>query len=280
MTLASAYGRFNTSHVASCPDVAPECATIAIPDHRHVVTLGLFHTELVADYGATSGVTASLRLPYDLKAQKVRYTTLAGDLYAPPYGDIHHRTETLRGVSDGQLTALFALGGSLQAGVGLSLPLGRTEENPIELGREGKKHEHIQFGSGTVDPIVSLVWSRPVGPVVLAASADAQLPLYRNSKGFKAPLTVRYSVGPSLPLGSTGLALQYAGQYQSIGRWNGEEDEGTGFHNGGVFLRATFLPWKGFRISPGVYREIYSKSLSDESFRQGTTWSLTLTRFF
>ncbi len=280
MTLASAYGRFNTSHVASCPDVAPECASFTIPDHRHVVTLDLFHTELVADYGATSGLTASLRLPYDVKVQKVRYATLAGDPYVPPYGDIHHRTETLRGVSDGQLTLLFALGGSLQAGAGLTLPLGRTEENPIELGREGKKHEHIQFGSGTVDPIVSLVWSKPVGPFVLAASADAQLPLYSNSKGFKAPATFRYSFGPNLRIGTTGLAIQYAGQYQSIGRWNGEEDEGTGFHNGGFFLRATFLPWKGFRVSPGVYREIYSKSLTDESFRQGTTWSLTLTRFF
>ena len=93
-------------------------------------------------------------------------------------------------------------------------------------------------------------------------------------------MTVRYSVGPSLPVGTTGISLQYAGQYQSIGRWAGEADEGTGFHNGGVFLRATFLPWKGFRVSPGIYREVYSKSLSDESFRQGTTYSLTLTRFF
>ncbi len=280
MTLATAYGRFNTSHVASCPDVAPECASFTIPDHRHVVTLDLFHTELVADYGATGGLTASLRVPYDLKAQKVRYTDLAGEPYAPPYGDIHHRTETLRGVSDGQLTALFSLGGSVQVGAGLSIPLGRTEQNPIELGRQGRKHEHIQFGSGTFDPLVSAVWSLPVGPLVVAASADAQVPLYANAKGYRAPATVRYSVGPSLPIGTTGLALQYAGQYQSLGRWNGEEDEGTGFHNGGIFLRASFLPWKGFRVSPGVYRELYSKSLSDESFRQGTTWSLTLTRFF
>ncbi len=161
----------------------------------------------MADFGATSNVTVSLRVPYDVKDQKVRYTTLSGEPFVPPYGDIHHRSETLRGVSDGQLTALFPLGNALQVGAGLSLPLGRTEENPIELGREGKKHEHIQFGSGTVDPVVSAVWSHPIGPVVLAASADAQLPLYRNSKGFKAPATIRYSVGPSLPLGTTGLAF-------------------------------------------------------------------------
>ncbi|HEY6147755.1 MAG TPA: hypothetical protein VIZ69_08645, partial [Thermoanaerobaculia bacterium] len=173
--------------------------------------------------------------------------------------------------------------GSVIVGAGLSIPLGRTEPNPIVLGREGKKHEHIQFGSGTVDPLVSILWSRPLpalAGIVLAASADAQIPLYENSRGYRAPVSVRWSAGPSLPLGTTGIALQLAGQYQSIGRWNGEEDEGTGFHNAGVFLRATFLPWKGLRISPGIYREIYSKSLSDESFRQGTTYSVTITRFF
>ena len=281
LTLASAYGRFDTSHVASCPDVAPvECATTPIPDHRHVIRLDLFHTELLVDYGARERLTLSLRVPYDVKDQKVRYTTLSGEPYVPPYGDIHHRTETLRGVSDGQVTALFPVGGSLLIGAGLSIPWGRTEPNPIVLGREGKKHEHLQFGSGTVDPVFSVVWSRPLGPLVLAASADAQIPLYENRHGFKAPATVRYSAGPSVRFGTTGVSLQYAGQYQSIGRWDGEVDEGTGFHNGGIFVRASFLPWKGFRIAPGIYREVYSRSLSEETFHQGTTYSLTLSRFF
>jgi hypothetical protein len=278
--LGLAYGPFNTSHIASCPEVAPECATIAIPDHRHVVSLELFHTELDADYGVTQGLTLSLRIPYDVKNQKVRYTTLAGEPYVPPYGDIHHRTETLVGVSDGQITALFPLGSALLIGAGVSLPMGQTEPNPIVLGREGKKHEHIQFGSGTVDPLVSISWSRPLGRFLLAAYADAQVPLYENSQGFRAPVLLRYTVGPSVALGTTGISLQYAGQYQSIGRWSGEVDEGTGFHNGGIFLRATFLPWKGFRVAPGIYREVYSKSLSEESFRQGTTYSLSFTQFF
>lgn len=91
---------------------------------------------------------------------------------------------------------------------------------------------------------------------------------------------MRWSVGPSLPIGTTGVAAQLAGQYQSIGKWNGEVDEGTGFHNAGVFLRASFLLAAGVRITPGVCREIYSESISDESFRQGTSYSLVLSRFF
>ncbi|HEY6065324.1 MAG TPA: hypothetical protein VIY96_04160, partial [Thermoanaerobaculia bacterium] len=180
-----------------------------------------------------------------MKDQKVSYRTLEGAPYVPPYGDIHHRTETLRGIGDGEVALSFALGRDWTAGAGVTLPFGRTEPNPIELGRRGLKHEHIQFGSGTFDPTLSLQWSRPLGKIRIGASADARIPLYENSHGFKAPATVRWAIGPSLPIGTTGLSAQFAGQYQSIGKWSGETDEGTGFHNGGVFLRASFLVAKG-----------------------------------
>ena len=278
--LAAAYGQFETSHVATCPDVAPECATTPIPPHEHHVTLDLYHTDLIVDYGASSRVTASLRLPFDVKDQTVRYTTLSGEPFVPPYGDIHHRSETLDGVGDMQLTGLVALGAGFQAGAGISIPTGETVPNPIELGREGLTHEHIQFGSGTVDPVVSALWSGSFGWLGAVAAADGQFPLYENSHGFHAPTTVRWAAGPTATVGTTGLSVQYAGQYQSIGRWNGEIDEGTGFVNGGIFFRASFLPWPRFRVAPSVYFELYSKSLSDQAFRQNTTFAVTLTRFF
>jgi hypothetical protein len=265
--------------VATCPDVAPECAVAIIPPHLHRVRLNLFRTDLSVGYGLSPSLLLSARLPYEIKAQHVGYRTLDGQPYDPPYGDIHHRTETLRGVGDGELGIAFPLGRDWIAGAGVTLPFGRTEPDPIELGRRGIEHEHIQFGSGTFDPRLSLQWSRSLGRLRLGASVDARIPLYENEHGFKAPSTARWSIGPSLPIGTTGLAAQLAGQYQSIGKWNGETDEGTGFHNGGVFLRATFLVAKGWRVTPGVYREVYSDSLSEESFRQGTTYSIVLTRF-
>jgi hypothetical protein len=279
VALVSAYGSFHTSHVASCPDVAPECATTPIPDHKHIVTLDLLHLGLVADYGVTPGLTLELRVPYDIKMQEVRYTTLDGQPFDPPYGDIHHRTENLDGIGDVQLMALFPVGPVL-AGAGLSAPSGGIVPNPIELGREGLEHEHIQFGSGTVDPLLYARWSSSFWGLVWDVAADAQIPLYENREGFKAPFTMRYRVGPTLWLGATNISAEWAGQYQSIGRWDGEIDEGTGFHNGGMFLRASFLPWKQFRITPSIYWEVYSKSLSDQSFSQGTTYALTLTKYF
>jgi len=215
-----------------------------------------------------------------VKDLEIAYRTLDGAPYDPPYGDIHHRTQVLRGVSDGEVILSFALAHGWFAGAGVTITFGRTEPDPIELGRRGLKHQHIQFGNGTVDPKLFLQHSRSLGRIQISASADARIPLYENRHGFKAPATARWSVGPSLSIGTTGLAAQLAGQYQSIGKWNGEVDEGTGFHNGGVFLRGSFLLAKGWRLSPGIYREMYSESLSDESFRQGTTYSLVISRFF
>lgn len=172
------------------------------------------------------------------------------------------------------------LGADWVVGAGLTLPIGETEPDPIELGRLGLTHEHIQFGSGTFDPTLAVQYSRALGGLQLTASVDGRFPLYENRHGFRAPISIRWIAGPNVYFGTTGVALQFAGQYQSIGRWNGEVDEGTGFHNGGVFLRASFLPAPGFRVSPGVYQEIYSRSLSDESFSQKTTFSIVLTRYF
>ena len=259
--------------------MAPECATTAIPDHLHRVRLNLFHSDLSIGYGWSDRVLVSARLPYDVKDQHVSYRTLDGHPYVPPYGDIHHRTEKLEGVGDGEIDVSLAAGPNWVLGAGVTLPFGRTEPDPIDLGRRGLKHEHIQFGSGTFDPTLAAQWSRPFGNVRLGASVDARIPLYENSRGFRPPATVRWAVGPSLALGSTALSAQLAGQYQAIGKWNGEKDEGTGFHNGGAFLRASLLLAKGWRVTPGIYREIYSHSLSDESFRQGTTYSLVFTRF-
>ena len=103
-----------------------------IPDHEHHVRLKLFHSDLGAAYGLRPGFALSLRVPYDIKDQRVRYTTLTGEPFVPPYGDIHHRTETLRGISDGDLLLLWAPKTDWHIGFGTTLPLGYTVPDPIE----------------------------------------------------------------------------------------------------------------------------------------------------
>jgi hypothetical protein len=258
-----------------------------IPDHEHHVRLTLVHSEINAAYGLRPALAMSLRLPYDVKDQRVRYTTMTGEPFLPLYGDIHHRTETLRGISDGDLLVLWAptMRGASRwhFGFGTTLPLGRTVPDPVELGREGKKHEHLQFGSGVFAPEAEIAWSRPIAKATASALLQATIPLTTNDRGFRAPKNFRWSVGPSLSIGRIGIALNGAGQYQTIGRWHGEIDEGTGFSSGGLRLQLSIPVRPELTITPSVYRELYSHGLNTterETFSQGTTLALTITRTF
>lgn len=223
----------------------------------------------------------SLRLPYDVKAMQITYETLDGAPFTPPYGDIHHRTQTLRGISDPTLHLEWMPRRGVTFGAGLSLPLGDTVENPILLGREGREHQHTQFGSGTFRPTLSAQWFRSGERVSLFARADARLSFYENSEGFRAPNNFLWSVGPSIHIGNMTFDPRLQGQHQTLGRWNGELDEGDGFTKAGVRLQLALPSYRGVTIAPGVYRELYSRELHyEETFRQDTTWSLSLSRSF
>lgn len=271
----AAYGELQTSHVAECPHVAPECATQIIPPHDHRVRVGISHYELIAQYGLRHGVQLAVRLPYDVKSMNVNYTTLEGAPFTPPYGDIHHRTETLSGVGDPSLTVEVARG-SMILGAGVSFPAGRIEPDPMMLGIRGIAHQHMQFGSGTFQPILSAQWN----DFGWTAGAEARLSLYENREGLRSPHVLLASAGPSFRAGRFSIDPRLAAQYQSIGRWNGVVDENSGFHSGGVRLQVS-APWRDVVIAPAVHRELWSRSLHhDESFRRDWTWSVMLARSF
>jgi hypothetical protein len=255
--------------------VAPECATIVIPPHKHVVSIGLTHLELEGDYGIGRGMQLTLRMPYDVKAMHVRYTTLAGEPYVPPYGDIHHRTETLRGISDPSLGLDWSPRKDWLFGIGTTLPAGHIVPDPIVLGREGKTHEHIQFGSGTFEPRLAAQWSN----TSLFARVEAKLSLYENRNGYRAPTTFTWSTGPSFHAGGVAITPSLDGQYQTLGRWSGVVDEGSGFEDGGLRLQVS-LPFRGLTLSPGIYHQLWSHGFDEQTFRQTTTWSLSLMRMF
>ena len=274
----AAVGTFSTSHVAECPDVAPECAQTAIEPHMHRARLRLTHYDLAAAYGLRETLQLNLTLPYDVKAMQIRYTTLDGGPFIPPYGDIHHRTETLTGISDAALGLEWRVRPQWVAGFGVSLPIGRTEPDPIVLGREGKTHEHIQFGSGTVQPRLSLEYTRP-GRVTWFGRTEARVSLYENDEGFRAPSALTWSLGPTTRVRRAGVDLRFEGQHQSVARWSGEMDEGTGFTNGGARVGLS-IPIGPLQVAPSVYQELFSRGLHGETFEQGTTWSLALSRTF
>ena len=116
------------------------------------------HVESVIDYGLPNNAQLELRVPYDVKAQHVRFTTLDGVPFTPVDADIHHRTETLRGISDPTLMLQWPVQQWI-FGAGTTIPIGHTVEDPVRLGNLGLKHEHIQFGSGTFEPRLLAQWT-------------------------------------------------------------------------------------------------------------------------
>ena len=107
---------------------------MTIPDHEHHVRLHAVPCGRRRTYGIRPALAVSLRLPYDIKDQHVRYTTLSGQPFVPPYGDIHHRRKRCEGISDGDLLVLSATPASglsqWRFGFGTTLPLGHTVPDP------------------------------------------------------------------------------------------------------------------------------------------------------
>ena len=271
----AAYGQVRSSHVATCPDVAPECATTPIPPHEHHVTVGLTHSEIGAEYGIRSGMELHLRLPYDVKAERVRYTTLTGAQFVPPYGDIHHRTETLRGIGDPSLMLERTAGDSWIVGAGLSFPAGKTYPDPIAAGRLGITHEHLEFGAGTVQPRISAQWSN----LRWFARGEAAITAYESSRGYRAPSTLLFSGGPSLRISTVTIDPRLEGQFQTRAYWHGAPDEDSGYRTAGIRVQVS-IPAGRATVAPSVWHELASHASSGESFHQGTTWALAVVLSF
>ena len=70
----------------------------------------------------------------------------------------------------------------LSLGLGLTIPLGSTEENPYLLGAESKEHQHFQFGTGVLSPRFQIAWNIRKNRFGPQTWASAQTPIYKNRK--------------------------------------------------------------------------------------------------
>lgn len=185
-------------HEARCPIIGPVCLTRNEPPQVHDQMFYVGELRALVDYAFHEHFSAELQLPFRVTNTTIQYRRLDGTVFTPDEPDTHHRNETLVGLGDPWLTArtAWAVGPATLGGrLGLSLPLGRTEENPFALGRLGERHQHVQFGSGTFDPIAGVDGKLPIGNFNLALYGQAQLVLGQNAKGFRAGN--RYATGLS-----------------------------------------------------------------------------------
>ena len=241
---------FQFSHAASCPEISPvDCEQFDIIDHEHHQTMLLMRFQPTFSIGLGRGWQTMVRVPYDIKQMRIEYTDLQGNPYDPPYGNIHHRNETLTGLGDSELEIQYfwsprnkwVVGG----GLGSTLPFGRTEEAPYLRASRSLKHQHIQMGSGAFNPILSatVVWSAHRWG--FSAQTTGKLALYENSKDYRASSTVQMTLGPTYRFTSKLMFLTHFGiQRDWQAEWSGEPDplSGRSLATAGASVIQRFTP--------------------------------------
>lgn len=212
-------------HTAGCEDT-DDCDEVPLqPLYLHDQRVTPIELRLAAEYGLSDSFGLDLQLPFRTVISRIEYTTPEGEPYDPLDRDVHHRDETIAGPSDGLLLGragdLFD-GTWLAVRVGVSLPIGKSEEDPFALGDQGLRHQHVQLGNGTFEPALSLEASHGFEAFTLQAFAFAQLSVYDNRHGYRAPLRVQGSVEGSMKLVSTLSGALGVGVYhEGAERWQG-----------------------------------------------------------
>jgi hypothetical protein len=138
--------------------------------------------------------------------------------------------------------------------VGLTLPVGSTVANPFALAREGHSHEHIQFGTGTVDPLAGVELRRRVGRFSLGGWMLAKASLYDNGHHYRA--------------GSQLLAGANVGSDLWLRRWS--------FLLGALVYDEQPERWSGFTETEGNLGRVDVMLDTAVAWRVHGAWSLTL----
>ena len=230
-------------------------------------------------------------VPYETKAQEATIEKI--DSVTPEQWDAivrngsnHHRNETYTGLADAdillahQAHGIFKEDDFFTGRVGTTIPFGKTEEDPWKLGTAGLEHLHIQFGTGTFNPIVDLHYRLPLYKGLDAnASIRGKFPFYENSKTYRASRELTYTGGLNYRFNDW-LSLQagYLGFYQSYAYWAGELDINTGLLFSMACVGASIATPYNIPVSVSLVLPLSQKTLYEESdsFEFGPLVSVTV----
>ena len=271
--------------------ISPDGKVIDVPLHRHHVKLNIFRIDVGLKYHLTSKWVLEANLPYETKTQEATLeeiepvTSMEREAIIRNR-DNHHRNEIYIGPTDADLflgyqtQGLFRANDFLMARVGTTLPFGKTEDDPWKLGDAGLEHLHIQFGTGTFNPIVDLYYSLPIYKGLNASgSVRGKLPFYENSKTYRGSREVTYTGGLSYRVNDW-IAFQagYLGFYQSFAYWAGAQDINTGLLFSMASLSASITTPYDVPLSLAVMLPLQQETLYEESdaFEFGPLISLTV----
>jgi thiol-disulfide isomerase/thioredoxin len=232
----------------------------------HDQVLLLDETRITAEYAPVNGFAIGFMLPFRVVSTTIRYVDANGESLQLVQPNIHHRNETLTNFGDAWLWGHVGWANprwQLDVRAGVTLPFGRIEDNPYVLGDLGLPHEHIQFGTGTVNPLLAIEAHRVFPRWRIGAWALALPVLYANRKGYQAGDRYLGGVVADSPLGTRkwlfSLGVDLVGELPE--RWDGkvQEDEG----NRGRFdvLLSTGWSWqvrRAFALNANVKIPLYT----------------------
>ena len=258
--------------------LSPTGKVIDAPLHRHHVALSTYRIDVGVQYLLSDQWTLQANIPYAVRDQDASIEWI--DPVSPEdeqailrSRDIHHRNETYTGLADSDLflgykiRGLFKTGDVLFTRLGTTVPTGRTEENPWILGDAGIEHLHIQFGTGTFNPIANLQYSLPLyRGGTITASVRGMFPFYENSKTYQGPVELSYTAGFTYRLFNwLSFSGNYLGFYQSAASWAGERDINTGLRYSMAALGMSLATLDGISVSANVMFPLTQETLYDES---------------
>lgn len=212
-------------HEAGCVDPA-DCVEAPVqPLHLHDQHLYPVELRIGAELGMTDAFGVELQAPIRLVRTTIDYTTPDGAPYEPLDAGVHHRDETIVGPADlwllGRIGAVVA-DWWLALRLGASLPFGQTERDPFALGDQGLRHQHVQLGSGTVDPVGVVEAVRSFGPIEAQVFAQGQVPLYESARGYRGPWRIYGGGGiGSALIGKLRGSLGVEAFHEAEERWGG-----------------------------------------------------------
>lgn len=194
--------KFDIEHIADDEPENPQ-------PYWHVQDLILSELGVTVAHGLRPNLGLEVQVPIRLVRDRVHYQDLARQPYMPPNPDLHHRNETLIGVADPQATIHVAHLGTpwtVAGRIGVSVPLGKTEPNPFELGHLGLWHQHIQFGTGTWDPVLGMAVGRSIGTLEMQLSGLARLTVVENEHSYRAGNRYSFLFGATHKLSESWIA--------------------------------------------------------------------------
>lgn len=275
--------------------LSPAGVVVDAPLHRHHVALSTYRIDVGLQYLLSDRWSLQATVPYAVRNQEASIEWI--DPVSPEdrqaisrSRDIHHRNETYTGFSDVDLLLGYKVRGffktddALSARLGTTIPIGKTEENPWELGDTGIEHLHIQFGTGTFNPIVSLQYNLPLyRGLTMTASARGMFPFYENSKAYRGSAELGWTAGFTYRLFDWfSFSGNYLGFYQSSAAWAGERDINTGLRYSMAAFGMSLATLDGISVSANVMLPLTQETLYDESdaIEFGTLVSLTTSYLF